>query len=114
MGSLTIAHDETRDDSVVVITVRRAGDRHKVPCQVTVSAVSEAASRAVVDCRQDAAPDGATKDVAVQAITLVMREHVVAAVEDRRYDIDSVATGMMALLAANGPRLAAAMNDDPK
>jgi hypothetical protein len=112
MGSLTIAPDETTENTIV-ITVRRAGDRHKLPCRVTVSAVSEASSRAEVDCHQNAVGNGAARDVATQAITLVMREHVVAAVEDRKYDIDGVANGMMLLIATNGPRLAAAMHSEP-
>jgi hypothetical protein len=110
MGSLTIAPGQTSNDTIT-ITVRRAGGR-AVPCRVKVSAITEASSRAAIDCTQPPTGNTAAQEVATQAITLVMREHVAAAIEDRRYDIDGVANGMLVLIAANGPRLAAAMRSD--
>ncbi len=75
MGSLTIAPDDTLGHTAI-IKIHRAGDPRTVPCRVTISAVSEASSRADVDCRQPAGNTAGAQDVAIQAITLVMREHV--------------------------------------
>ena len=111
MGSLSLDAEST-EGNVMTITLRRAGDRAAVPCRVTFSAVSDAASRADLDCRQRQGPDPVAQDVGTQAVTLVMREHVLAAVENRDYDIDGVANGVIMLAATNGPKLAAAMHAD--
>ncbi len=113
MGSLTIAPDDTLGNTAI-IKIHRAGDPHTVPCRVTVSAVSEASSRADVDCRQPGAGTSGAQEVATQAITLVMREHVRASVENRAYDIDGVANAMMMLVAANGAKLAGSMQGGPR
>jgi hypothetical protein len=110
MGSLTIAPEEIRDNSMT-ITVKRAGDRRAIACDVRIDAATETSSNAKIDCSQPAAK-AAAQDVAVQAITLVMREHVAAAVADRPYDIDGVANGLMVLIATNGPKLAAVIAKD--
>lgn len=116
MGSLMILPGETLGDETqggdVAIFVRRAGDSHPVRCHVTVSSISETSSRAAVDCKQPGFERGGAQEVATQAITLVMREHVAATVDKRDYDIDSVANAMLTLVAVNGPKLAGVLQDE--
>jgi len=104
LGSLTL--DGARlDEGAVRIRIARAGDAKTVRCRVAVHAVSPETSRAEVDCSQARAGD-AMMEVGTQALTLIVREHVAATLEDRPYDVDRVADRMIALVVASRPAIA--------
>ena len=108
MGSLTIASAGT-DGQALLIGVTRAGAPRSVKCRVTITPVAPAESNATVDCTQTAGQDAPARDVAVKAVTMVVREHVAATVEARPYDIEKVADRMITLVAMNAPSLAASI-----
>src|SRR3954469_7915668 len=74
MGSLTIASAGT-DRGKLLIGVKRAGDPRTVKCRVEVSPVSPVKSEADVDCSQKGAADQPMRQVAVDAMAIVVREH---------------------------------------
>lgn len=108
LGSLTI-ESAGRDGQASLIRVKKAGALQAVKCRVTISPLSPGESSAEVDCTQPGADDQPARRLGVKAITIVMREHVAATIEDRPYDIDGVANRMIAFAAINGPALAASM-----
>jgi hypothetical protein len=113
MGSLTIASAGTDQDKLL-IGVTRAGDPRTVKCRVEVTAVSPVKSRADVDCSQPAAPDRPMRQVASDALAIVVREHVAATIEDRPYDVDRVADRLMAFLVTSRPAIATALSPPRK
>ena len=104
MGSLTI-DSAGMHDGALLIRIARAGDPHRVKCRVTVSAVSPQESRSAVDCSQ---PGGtsAMRRVGIQALDVIVREHVAATIEKRAYDTDRVADSMIGLVVTSRPAIA--------
>jgi hypothetical protein len=109
LGSLTIESNGA-DHGALLISVRKAGDPHSVKCRVTVSLVSPGESRADIDCNQPDIKDAPMRRLGSQALGIVVREHVAATVGERPYDTDRVADRMIALVAMNGPAIAASMS----
>lgn len=108
MGSLTVAA-QGFDGQAMTIGVTRAGNAHGIPCQVAVSADADGGSDVAIDCTQPGAGNTPMRDVGAKAIAVIVREHVAATVESRTYDIDSVTNKVMALVAMNGPAIAASL-----
>jgi hypothetical protein len=111
LGSLTI-EGRSRHEGTVGVVVQRAGSQHWIDCQVAITSLSSGGSSAITECAQ-AAP-GPTAKLAIQALNIVMKEHVAATIEDREYDIDGVADKMLAFMTSAGPTLAAADEFDTK
>lgn len=107
LGSLTIASEGT-DGQKLLVSVEKAGEPRRVKCRVAISPVSLGESSADVDCTQPG-PDEPVGQLGSKAMAMIVREHVVAAVEKRPYDIDKIADRMIALAAMNGPILAASI-----
>lgn len=106
LGSLTIAGHERRSNAVLV-TVRRAGNEHRLDCHVTVTPLTSGGSSAETDCTQPSTKARPAAALAVQALNMVVEEHVAATVEGRAYDVDSVANQMLSFVAVAGPLIAA-------
>jgi hypothetical protein len=113
LGSLTIESAGT-DQSALLIGVTKAGDPHSAKCRVTISAVSARESRADLDCTQTNVQDKTARRVGAEALGLIVGEHLAATVENRPYNIDRVADSMIALVAINGPMIAASMASSRK
>jgi hypothetical protein len=109
LGSLTI-ESAGSERGALLIGVTRAGEARTVKCRVTISSLSERESRAATDCTQPAIANQPMGRLGDEALAVVMREHVAATIEDRRYDIDSVADRMMAIVVMNGPVIAASLS----
>ena len=107
LGSLTIM-GHTRHANTVSVSVRRAGDEHRVQCHVTLTALSAGGSSAQTDCTPEITKTRPAAKLAVQALNIVVEEHVAATVENRAYDVDGVADQMLAFVAVAGPFIAAA------
>lgn len=109
MGSLTVAAQGS-DGDALMIGVTRAGDPKSVLCRVAVTSDAPDTSDVAIDCTQTGAEKNKPmRDVGAKAIAIIMREHVAATIEARIYDIDGVANKVMALVAMNGPAIAASM-----
>ena len=109
LGSLTIKSAGTAQETLR-LSVTGAGEPRSVICRVTVSTVSSHTSRADTDCTQPNAGDQPMRRLGSKALAIVVREHVAATIEDRRYDIDRVANRMIAFAVMNGPAIAASMS----
>ena len=109
LGSLTIRSAGT-ERGALVISVKRAGDPRGVECRVTISPATPDTSRAQTDCTQPNSKDQPMRHLGSNALALVVREHVAATLEGRRYDTDRVANGMIALVVTNAPVIAASVS----
>ena len=105
-GSLTL-ESAGREEGAIFVRISRAGDRVSVKCRVAVSAASPETSRAVVDCTQPNTGDKAARRLGADALAIAVREHVAATIEDRAYDIGTVANRMIAFVVLNRPAIAA-------
>ena len=108
-GSLTL-ESAGSEEGAIFVRIKRAGDPVSVKCRVAISASSPATSRAVVDCTQPDTGDKAARRLGANALAIAVRAHVAATIEDRPYEIDKVANGMMAFLVLNRPAIAAMLS----
>lgn len=107
LGALTVT-GRRGGENTAAIAVRRAGAARALACQVMVDPVAERRSRAGIDCDQRGTADAGTRRLALKALNIVVREHVVATVEERPYDIHTVADRMIGFTEFNAPALAEA------
>lgn len=112
LGSLTV-QSAGADGDAALVGVTRAGQARTILCRVVVAADGPGQSRATVDCAQPGTKDQPTRAAAVQAMTIVVGEHVAASITQRPYDIDTVANRMMALVASNVVLARAALEQKP-
>lgn len=112
MGSLTLAGAGMAGDGAVLVKVSAAGKPRAITCRVVVRPTGDAASVAEVDCNPPAGQDAAIRQVAVDAMEIVVREHVAAAIEGRPYDIDKVADRMLAFVVVSRPAIARSLSVD--
>lgn len=108
MGSLNI-ESSGRETGALLISVTRAGEPRGVNCRVTVTPVSQHQSSAEVDCNQVHAGNKEMSRIGADALTIVVREHVAATIDNRPYDIDSVANKMIGLAMKNASVMASAL-----
>jgi hypothetical protein len=109
MGSLTLDY-AGRDKGALLISVKRAGEPHKVKCRVTVIAETPDTARAETDCTQPAGKDAPMRALGAAAMNIVVGEHVAATVTGRDYDVDGVANRMIALVVTNQGTIAKSLS----
>lgn len=108
LGGLNVEAMNT-DRDAVRIRVMRAGDPVGATCRVTIRPAFADKSHVRTDCTQPNTADQAMRRLGSEALAIVVREHVAAAIENRDYDIDRVAGRMIGFAVMNRSAIAASM-----
>jgi hypothetical protein len=96
-GSLQIRNAGVTD-TAVNFSISRNGDPQSITCVVRVEADGETDTAIEPDCSGAAAGRGPQAKLAARMMTVILREHVLAAAEQRPYDTATVSSRIRAMM----------------